>query len=55
LNGPIRERGGTGKINYVDNSYSSNPFIQGNKKSVFKADSPVGAKPKAPTELPSID
>jgi hypothetical protein len=27
LDGPIRERGGTGKVNYVDNSFSSNPFL----------------------------
>ena len=25
--GPVRERGGTNKINYVDTSYSSNPFL----------------------------
>ena len=25
--GPIRERGATNKINYVDTSYSSNPFL----------------------------
>ena len=25
--GPIRERGATNKINYVDTSYLSNPFL----------------------------
>ena len=56
FDGPVRERGGTGKINYVDNSFSSNPFLQGgNKKSIFNAGSPPGSKYKVPTSLPDIE
>ena len=55
FDGPVRERGGTNKINYVDNSFSSNPYLQGNKKSIFNAGSPTGSKNKVPTSLPDIE